>query len=49
MAAKYILAAIALILVIAAAARGFTGPQARTWLIVAGIFAVVSGWLFTRG
>jgi hypothetical protein len=49
MAAKYILAAVALILVIAAATRGFSGPQARTWLLVAGIFAVVSGWLFVRG
>ncbi len=49
MAAKYILAAIALILVIAAASRGFTGAQARTWLLVAGIFTAVSTWLFTRG
>jgi EamA domain-containing membrane protein RarD len=49
MAAKYILALIALILVIAAATRGFAGPQARTWLLVAGIFTAVSTWLFIRG
>jgi len=49
MAARYILLAIALILIIAATTRGFAGLQARTWLIVAGIFALVSAWLFSRG
>lgn len=49
MAAKYILAGVAAILLIAAAVRGFSGPQARIWLTVAAIFAAVSGWLFLRG
>jgi hypothetical protein len=49
MAARYILLAIAVTLVIAAATRRFSGLQARTWLIVAGIFALVSAWLFSRG
>lgn len=48
MRARFILAGVALILVIAAAARGFAGPQARIWLFVAGIFALVSLWLFLR-
>jgi hypothetical protein len=47
-AAKFILAAIAAILVVAAATRGFRGPQARTWLTVAVIFTLVSAWLFLR-
>lgn len=49
MAAKYLLAGIAGLLLIAAATRGFSGPQARIWIIVAGIFAAVSGWLFLKG
>jgi hypothetical protein len=48
MAAKFILAIVAAILVIAAATRGFRGPQARIWLTVAAIFVVVSAWLFLR-
>jgi EamA domain-containing membrane protein RarD len=48
MAAKYILAAVALVMIISAATRGFSGPQARTWLLVAGIFTAVSIWLFVR-
>jgi hypothetical protein len=48
MAAKFILLAVAVILLIAAATRGFAGSQARTWLIVAAIFTAVSIWLFTR-
>ncbi len=48
MQARSILLAIALVLVIAAAIRGFAGPQARIWLLVAGIFTLVSLWLFTR-
>ena len=48
MAAKFILAIVAAILVIAAATRGFRGPQARIWLAVAAIFVVVSAWLFLR-
>lgn len=48
MPAKYILAGVAAILVVAAATRGFRGPQARIWLTVAGIFTLVSAWLFLR-
>jgi hypothetical protein len=48
MAAKFILVGVALIMVIAAATRGFRGPQARIWLIVAAIFTLVSAWLFLR-
>ena len=49
MAAKYILAVLAILFVIAAATRGFRGPQAGTWLLVAGIFTAVSLWLFSKG
>ena len=48
MAAKFILAGIAAVLLIAAATRGFTGLQGRIWLTVAIFFTVVSAWLFTR-
>jgi len=53
-AAKYILAAAACAFLLAAAVRlardgGRPHPQSRTWLIVAVIFAIVSGWLFARG
>ena len=53
MAAAYILAALALVFLIAAAMRvGRDGtvrhPQTRTWLTVAIIFATVSAWLFYR-
>ena len=48
MPAKFILAAVAVVLVIAAGTRGFRGPQARIWLTVAGIFTLVSAWLFLR-
>ena len=54
MPAKYILAVFAIGFLAAAvlrgrAARGRPHPQTRTWLLVAMIFAVVSGWLFARG
>ncbi|MEO6237666.1 MAG: hypothetical protein ABIQ52_11755 [Vicinamibacterales bacterium] len=49
MAAKYILSALAIVFLVAAATRGFSGPQARTWLLVAGIFTAVSLWLFSNG
>lgn len=54
MAAKYILAAFAILFLVAAAVRsartpGKLPPQARTWLLVAAIFAAVSAWLFLRG
>jgi EamA domain-containing membrane protein RarD len=48
MAAKYILAVLAVLFLLAAATRQFRGPQARTWLLVAGIFTAVSLWLFSR-
>ena len=45
---KYILAGVALVLIVLAATRGFVGLQARTWLLVAAIFIVISLWLFMR-
>jgi hypothetical protein len=53
-AAKYILAAAACAFLLAAAVRfardgGRSHPQSRTWLMVAVIFGIVSGWLFARG
>ena len=51
MAAKYILAALGALFLIAAAIGVATGrprPQTRTWLLVGGIFAIVSIWLFSR-
>jgi len=54
MAAKYILAALAAVFVLAALLRlvhdkGRIGPASGTWLIVAIIFAVVSAWLWNGG
>jgi hypothetical protein len=53
MPAAYILATVAIIFAAAAAARIISGDeptaQSRTWLLVAAIFAIVSGWLFYRG
>ena len=51
MPAKYILSALAVVFLAAAARRiGRTGnwrePAARTWLTIAVIFAVVSAWLW---
>ena len=51
MLAKYILAAFAVLFFAAAGlklAAGKGGAQARTWLLVGGIFTLVSAWLFTR-
>jgi hypothetical protein len=42
MPAKFIFAAAGAILLIAATPRGFVGPQARTWALMALIFGVVS-------
>ena len=42
------LGVLAVVFLIAAATRGFRGPQARTWLLVAAIFTAVSLWLFSR-
>jgi uncharacterized membrane protein HdeD (DUF308 family) len=54
MAAKYILAFLSIAFLAAGAMRltrdaGKLHPQSRTWLLVGGIFALVSGWLFARG
>ena len=49
MLAKYILAAMAVVFLIAAIVRGPCSPQGRTWLLIAVIFGIVSSWLFARG
>jgi DMSO reductase anchor subunit len=49
MLAKYILAALAAVFLIAATIRGPRTPQGRTWLLIATIFGIVSVWLFARG
>jgi uncharacterized membrane protein len=52
MAAKYILAALACVFLTAGAlgrARATPRPQTRTWLLVGGIFAAVSLFLFGYG
>jgi hypothetical protein len=49
MPAKYILAALAVIFLVAGTRRRLTrgaNPQFRTWLLVGAIFAAVSAWLF---
>jgi hypothetical protein len=53
MAAKYILAALSVVFLALAAMRlvgartgGPAHPQARAWLLIGGIFAVVSVYLF---
>lgn len=53
MAAKYILAALSVIFLALGAMRLVSGgprasahPQARAWLLIGGIFAVVSVYLF---
>lgn len=51
MAAKYILAGLALAFLIAGATRllggaGRPNPQSRTWLLIGIIFGAVSAWLF---
>jgi hypothetical protein len=53
MAAKYILAALAIAFLVMAFTRWSRGgeisqPQTKTWLLIGVIFAVVSGWLFYR-
>jgi len=52
MNARYILTAVAIVFVIAAATRiardGGLTSQTRTWLLVAAIFLIVSGWLWAR-
>jgi uncharacterized membrane protein len=51
MLAKYILASLAVVFLLAAATRmmgqhGWSHPQVRTFLLISGIFTVVSAWLF---
>jgi hypothetical protein len=52
MLAKYILGVVGLIFLVLGGARVAGGParraQGRVWLVVGGIFAVVSVWLFMR-
>ena len=54
MAAKYIFAVLALAFLAAALIRLSRGgrishPQTKTWLLISGIFAAVSAWLFYQG
>ena len=54
MAAKYVLAVVAVVFLVAALLRlsrggGIRHPQTRTWLLVSIIFTVVSAWLFSQG
>ena len=53
MAAKYILAGLAVVFLAAALLRlsrggGISHPQIKTWLLIALIFGAVSAWLFSR-
>ena len=52
MFAKYVLAGLSVVFLAAAlrkaAGAGVAHPQVRTWLLIAGIFAAVSIWLFGR-
>ena len=48
MAARYILAALSLVLFLAAAIRGPRSPQGRIWFRIAAIFGAVSLWLFVQ-
>jgi hypothetical protein len=53
MAAKYILAALAVVFLFLGTTRtakgGTAHSQARTWLLIGFIFAIVSAWLFYQG
>ena len=49
MLAKYILLLLAVVFLFASIVRGPRSPQGRTWLLIAIIFAIVSGWLLGRG
>jgi hypothetical protein len=54
MVAKYILAGLAVVFLVAAAlrltgGRGWSHPQVRTWFLIGVIFTVVSAWLFYQG
>jgi hypothetical protein len=51
-AAKHILTVLALVFLVLGARRtmthGLKHPQARTWLVVGGIFSLVGAWLWMR-
>jgi len=52
-AAKYILAGVAVVFLVAALMRlsrggGIRHPQTKTWLLISAIFGIVSAWLFSR-
>ncbi len=53
MAAKYILATLAVVFLIVATLRlvrvdGRFGPAVKAWFVTGGIFAIVAGWLWYR-
>ena len=54
MAAKYILAVLAIAFLIAPTLRlvrdgGRVRPATKTWLLTGGIFVIVAGWLWYQG
>ena len=54
MLTKYILAGLSVIFIALALSRMVSAgarahPQSRTWLLIGGIFGVVSAWLFYQG
>ena len=53
MTTKFIFAGLAVVFLVAGSMRaarlGLAHPQPRTWLLMAGIFAAVSTWLFVTG
>jgi len=52
-AAKYVLAVVGVAFLVMGVVRarslGASHPQARTWILVGAILAIVSAWLFLRG
>jgi high-affinity Fe2+/Pb2+ permease len=49
-AAKYILAGLAVLFIVMGIVRGGPShPQSRTWLLIGVIFSAVSAWLFYQG
>lgn len=54
MTARDIMAMLAVAFLAAAVKRlsrggGLSHPQTKTWLLISGIFAIVSAWLFFQG
>lgn len=53
MAAKYVLAVVGAVFLVMGVLRarrlGTFHPQARTWLLIAAIFGIISAWLFYQG